>query len=388
MNPINLFLLVAAFQGFVLSFLILFSSFFKSKSNSYLGYTIGILSLLMLNIFLSNIRLFDNYPKLSMINTIEWALLSSALFFCYIVKVMNHDLAYSKKLNWLFLPFGLSVLLNIVVHLEFTFSLYKIEFNGKDFFYDLVFGLQELFVYLFSLTLLFWSYRLLKKWKHTSPTQRWIKKLWLFITFIALTWIALFLFDVLIVPSFPKWDHYIFYDLYILAIQLSLFVYWVAYTGMYKLKIATDREEILSLLKKNSKTIEPSENKTGHNDTTQASTTQFLENNAYFLQLEQLLQEHYIYRDPDLSREIVAKKLGISVGYLSQIVNKVTNKNFAAYINSYRIEEAKRMILDSQFDKYSLLSIGLESGFKSKSAFYNSFKKETGSTPNVFKNEY
>ncbi len=46
------------------------------------------------------------------------------------------------------------------------------------------------------------------------------------------------------------------------------------------------------------------------------------------------------------------------------------------------------MILNEQFDKYSLLAIGFESGFKSKTTFYNSFKKETNCTPREFKNKY
>ena len=45
------------------------------------------------------------------------------------------------------------------------------------------------------------------------------------------------------------------------------------------------------------------------------------------------------------------------------------------------------MLLHPDFSNYSLLSIGLEVGFNSKATFYNSFKKNTGITPNEYKKQ-
>lgn len=45
------------------------------------------------------------------------------------------------------------------------------------------------------------------------------------------------------------------------------------------------------------------------------------------------------------------------------------------------------MLKDPKFDNYSLLSIGLECGFNSKTSFYTNFKKETGLTPKAYKNK-
>jgi AraC-like DNA-binding protein len=64
----------------------------------------------------------------------------------------------------------------------------------------------------------------------------------------------------------------------------------------------------------------------------------------------------------------------------------ITGDNFASFINNYRVEAVKKMILDSDFENYSLLAIGLESGFTSKTTFYDAFKKATGMTPNSFRN--
>ena len=66
--------------------------------------------------------------------------------------------------------------------------------------------------------------------------------------------------------------------------------------------------------------------------------------------------------------------------------NTITGDNFANYINQYRVEAVKEMISNSEYENYNLLTIGLESGFTSKTTFYKAFKKFTGQTPNEYKN--
>ena len=67
--------------------------------------------------------------------------------------------------------------------------------------------------------------------------------------------------------------------------------------------------------------------------------------------------------------------LNISPGHLSQVLNKTEYRNLTAIINYYRIEEAKRLLGNPEFKNYSLVSVGLEVGFNSKSTFYNTFKR-------------
>ncbi|WP_366142694.1 helix-turn-helix domain-containing protein [uncultured Aquimarina sp.] len=76
----------------------------------------------------------------------------------------------------------------------------------------------------------------------------------------------------------------------------------------------------------------------------------------------------------------------MSPDYASQFVNSITKKNFTNYINHYRIETTKKMILDAEFKNYSHLTLGLESGCISKKAFYKAFKKVTGITPKAYRN--
>ena len=53
-----------------------------------------------------------------------------------------------------------------------------------------------------------------------------------------------------------------------------------------------------------------------------------------------------IYLDPDLTLWSLAEELSIASHRLSQLLNDVLNRNYNDYVNSYRIEEAKR-IFDS-----------------------------------------
>ncbi len=95
--------------------------------------------------------------------------------------------------------------------------------------------------------------------------------------------------------------------------------------------------------------------------------------------LEFFIKEQKPYKNADLKSLDIAKALDISTHQFSQLLNDNLGKSFSEFINTYRIEEAKRII---QFNtKYTLDAIGYESGFNSKTTFYNTFKRITGVTP-------
>lgn len=108
--------------------------------------------------------------------------------------------------------------------------------------------------------------------------------------------------------------------------------------------------------------------------------------NVYFKELCRLLEKDKIYQNPELSLKMAAEKLNISSTYLSQLVNVLSNYNFSDFINQYRVKDAEEKLTDDSFNKYTILAIGLEAGFNSKSAFYSAFKKHTGTTPSEYRN--
>ncbi|MEM9936678.1 MAG: helix-turn-helix domain-containing protein, partial [Bacteroidota bacterium] len=101
--------------------------------------------------------------------------------------------------------------------------------------------------------------------------------------------------------------------------------------------------------------------------------------------LEKMMRTGKLFRDPGLNRELVADRLGISTGYLSQVVSNCTDHNFSEYINAYRVAEVKDLLENPDFSQYSLLAIGLEAGFNAKSTYFSVFKKIAGMTPSEYK---
>lgn len=100
--------------------------------------------------------------------------------------------------------------------------------------------------------------------------------------------------------------------------------------------------------------------------------------------LNYLMDTEKIFLNNELTLDILAKEIGISPNYLSQVINEYFSKNFYDFINFYRIEDFKKKTTDSKFKDYSILAIAYECGFNSKSAFYNVFKKEVGVKPGEY----
>jgi AraC-like DNA-binding protein len=99
--------------------------------------------------------------------------------------------------------------------------------------------------------------------------------------------------------------------------------------------------------------------------------------------LDAMMREARAFLDPDLSLDKAAARLSIRPDQLSAVVNARLGKNFAAYVNSFRVEYAERRLV-SDMDS-SVLDIGLECGFNSKSVFNDAFRKATGLTPTEYR---
>lgn len=107
---------------------------------------------------------------------------------------------------------------------------------------------------------------------------------------------------------------------------------------------------------------------------------------------ETILQEliHFLnnenkpYLNAGLTLNEVSKVLKVSPQQLSQVVNEKTNLNFTNYLNTYRIETAKEILLTLDLQKHTIDSVAEMAGFNSKSPFYLAFKKNVGMTPKEY----
>lgn len=106
----------------------------------------------------------------------------------------------------------------------------------------------------------------------------------------------------------------------------------------------------------------------------------------YKIQLMQIMQEKELYLDCDLTLGDLAEEAGITYHQASQVINNQMNQKFFSFVNNYRIERAREMLADPETRNMPIVELALEVGFKSKSSFYNAFRKVTHLTPTQFKN--
>jgi len=116
-----------------------------------------------------------------------------------------------------------------------------------------------------------------------------------------------------------------------------------------------------------------------------------LRNTNKFPELKEKLLQYMDANKPYLKSDLKISELsdGLTVPYyqLSQLINDDFLVNFYDFINKYRVEEAKKMLIEDTRN-YKILAIAYEVGFNSKATFNRVFKKFTDLTPSEFKEKY
>ncbi len=100
-----------------------------------------------------------------------------------------------------------------------------------------------------------------------------------------------------------------------------------------------------------------------------------------FAEILRLLEEEKLFTDKDFDINKLANILNTNRTYISKIINSKTGKSFVNLVNSYRVKEAKLMLINESNKNITLNAIGEMAGFKSAPTFYRVFKQETGITP-------
>jgi AraC-like DNA-binding protein len=99
----------------------------------------------------------------------------------------------------------------------------------------------------------------------------------------------------------------------------------------------------------------------------------------------QCIEKDKMYLEMGLTVHEVAEKLNTQPYLVSQAINNCLGKNFFELVNRYRVDEAKQLLLNDAYNHLSMMGIGYEAGFNSKTAFNTAFKKYTGLTPSEYK---
>lgn len=100
--------------------------------------------------------------------------------------------------------------------------------------------------------------------------------------------------------------------------------------------------------------------------------------------LIEYIVENEPYLDPNLTLRSLADQIDIHPNKLSWLINEMHEQNFNQFINKYRVEHFKKLIVNPDNAQFSILGLAYDSGFNSKTVFNTYFKKSTGKSPKAW----
>jgi two-component system, response regulator YesN len=86
----------------------------------------------------------------------------------------------------------------------------------------------------------------------------------------------------------------------------------------------------------------------------------------------------------EISLQEVADSIGVSAAHLSRVVKKELGKNFKEYIIDLRIENAKKLLVQTN---YKVMDISKTVGYDNAEYFSRIFKRQTGFSPHDYRNQ-
>lgn len=168
-------------------------------------------------------------------------------------------------------------------------------------------------------------------------------------------------------------------------IILSICVYWFSYTALTKPSVFsvdenTGNKSENNLLIPQLKAFKPAI-KYSNSCLADEQVNQIL------TALEKQMHEKKLFLQANLTISQLAEEINCSRHHLSQVLNDQLQKSYYDYINCLRIEEARHLLVEPQYQQYKIASIAYDAGFNSLSTFNEVFKKHTGKTPSDFRKE-
>ena len=369
----SLFLLVAG-QGFFLSFLLFSSVKNQERANGWLGALIFCFSFTLVDY----VGYWTNYnhlfPALAGIYE-PLVFLYGPLLYVYLRQLGKQEVAW-RSIWPHFVPF-LMVLVYRVPYIglarEEKLKILKGDLdNLSDVFlfpYDFSVFLGLCIIHLAIYSFLIYGVWMRQQLSNTSDTNariirnQWYKLLWQLYTAFVVSYFTYFM--LVRTQFFTRTQDYI------IAISMSVFIYAIGFLGYRKPQIFKGGMLERVFIPR----------KYRHSSLT----------NAAARSLQRKLLVHMETTKPYLENGFrlneLAEQLSVSSHHLSQVINEQLNKNFSDFVNTYRVEEAKDLLLDPAFkDKY-IIDIAYAAGFNNKTTFNKAFKEQTGMSPSAFRKQ-
>ncbi|WGH75831.1 helix-turn-helix domain-containing protein [Tenacibaculum tangerinum] len=377
----NLFLLISAIHGFAFSIILFCSKNGREKSMVYLNLLILVISLNNIQSWALERGLLQNKFELVYMQ-FSWHFLAMPFLYMFLIHYLN---LAKKSFNILKIVIPVFLLLVIA---QISFVVYYSDSASEErleYIYKRYSSLEELFSMLTSVGIFIYSmYILYKKEKLFPKILSYDNLKWLYTFFILSTIGYLLWIIALTVTIRSNFDNFLV-SYYPLRIFTTVLIYWLGYQGLRQIRLLKEREKIRASLlidlngNFNIDTINLSSEKNCSDHHLEKQKEQFIQIDTFIKSQKKFLLNKYTLQD-------LSKDIELSSSTLSSIINNIAKKSFTDYLNEMRVNLAKKLLLDPDYGEYTITSIGLESGFNSKSTFYTVFKKYTGHTPVEFKN--
>lgn len=373
----NLFLIVSATFGITFSIFLFFSNKRKEKSIIYLSLLILSFSLNNLQVWILVKGFFQHNNHIHYLK-LPWHFLSMPLFYMFLIHYLKIEEKFTNILKYVLPVFTLACIAQITYIVKIHDG-----FKHKELFllYDKYTSIEEIISIISSVMLFIYSFYILFKKENLFQKillyddLKWIYNIFWAAILAYVTWII-----AVVIKITLNFSGYVF-SYYPSRIATTIIIFWLGYQAILQLRITSERKEI-----RKKTTSNPLEIETNLEELKQQ--TDSYENEKHyqqFLTIDTLIKQKQKFLHPKYTLQNLSEDTKIGSSTLSSIINSYAKKSFIDYINEMRIEHAKKLLIDPTYKNYTIVSIGLESGFNSKSAFYSVFKKHTSCTPVGYK---
>lgn len=101
--------------------------------------------------------------------------------------------------------------------------------------------------------------------------------------------------------------------------------------------------------------------------------------------LTEVLETERPHLRTDLTLDQLADRLAVPKTHLSQVVNQRFGQSVTDLLSGYRLDESERLLRGEDAAHLTIQAIARRSGFRSRSAFYEAFRRRHGMTPSEFR---
>jgi len=339
----------------------------QQRHTFYLGVFIILFGLTSVTSIVEELNLTNHYPKLEYLPfDFVWTLFP--VFYLYVQEISifsNHKKYY--------------VLLPGLVDFIFLSSLFFLSEEAAAIAYDsFLYGLFFICGIIYSVIIVIKTFSLIKRHMKSIRDQ------YSSLEYKEMKWVKYFTLGILLYFSFGLLTLFFavlkdvaddFLNIFFITasvVELTL-VFWASFKGITQDKVT------LLISNKRTEDIKEGTLKSEVFREKDESIEKIIES------LRKVIQEDQLFKDVNLTIVDVSEKIGVHPRKLSIIINSHIGSNFNQYINNYRVEQSKKLLINDSGSNLTIEGIAFEAGFKSKSSFYAAFKNSTQMTPVNFK---